>query len=107
MNRREFLKLGAAFSLALALTVSPVGKILHAPAQASAKGVRYRGSQNGRIYTSADNGKTWTQMADFGSGYVVRGVARDLQGQIYARLQYQGRSFDIHLMQDGITWWYN
>jgi hypothetical protein len=46
-------------------------------------------------------------MADFGSGYVVRGVARDLQGQIYARLQYQGRSFDIHLMQDGKTWRYN
>ena len=107
MNRRDVLKLGGALSLALLLNGGPLGKLLRSPSRAGAMGVRYRGSRNGRIYTSTDNGKTWTQMADFGPEYVVRGVSRDLAGQVYARLQYEGRSFDIDLLQDGKTWWYN
>jgi hypothetical protein len=105
MNRRDVLKLGGAFSLALLLNVSPIGKLLRSPSRASARGVLYRGSRNGCIYTSADNGKSWTKMADFGPDIIVRGVARDLGGQVYARLQYQARSFEIHLLEDGKTWW--
>lgn len=107
MNRRDVLKLGGAFSLALLLNASPLGKILHVPSHADAKGMLFRGSRNGCIYSSADNGKTWTVMTSFAPDILVRGVARDLNGQVYARLQYQGRSFDIHLLQDGKTWWYS
>lgn len=106
MNRRDILKLGGALSLALLLNVSPLGGLLRSPTHASAKGALYRGSRNGRIYTSTDNGRTWTQMADFGPDYMVRGVARDHSGQVYARLQYGDRSFDLHLQPDGKTWWY-
>lgn len=107
MNRRDVLKLAGAFSIALVLHASPLGKLLRSPSHVQAKGALYRGSRNGRIYTSTDNGKTWTQMADFGPDFVVRGVARDFKGQIYARLQYSSRSFDIHLLEDGRTWWYD
>lgn len=106
MHRRDILKLGGALSLALFLNATPVGKLLRSPTHASAKGVLYRGSRNGRIYNSADNGRTWTQMTDFGPGYVVRGVARDRNGQVYARLQYANQSFDLTLLADGKTWWY-
>ena len=106
MNRRDALKLGGAFSLALLLNASPLGKLLRSPSHAAARGVLYRGSRNGCIYTSADNGKTWTKMTDFGPDFLVRGVARDLSGQVYARLQYRSRSFDLHLLDDGRTWWY-
>ena len=106
MNRRDVLKLGGAFSLALLLNVSPLGKLLNSPTHASAKGALYRGSRNGRIYTSTDNGHTWTQMVNFGPDYLVRGVARDRSGQVYARLQYGDRSFDLHLAADGQNWLY-
>ena len=102
MNRRDVLKLGGALSMALLLNASPIGGLL----RASAKGALYRGSRNGRIYTSNDNGRSWTQMTDFGPDYIVRGVARDLNGQVYARLQYGNRTFDLNLSPDGKNWMY-
>ena len=60
MNRRDVLKLGGALSIALLLNASPLGKMLRSPSHAGALGVRYRGSRDGRIYTSADNGKSVT-----------------------------------------------
>jgi hypothetical protein len=106
MNRRDVLKLGGSFLVAIMLNASPLGKLYRSPTHADAKGVLYRGSRNGRIYSSTD-GKTWTQIADFGSDYVVKGVARDVMGRVYARLQYQARSFDLYLLKDGKTWWYS
>lgn len=106
MNRRDVLKLGGALSLALLLNASPLGALMRSPTHASAKGALFRGSRNGSIFTSTDNGHTWTQMVSFGPAYVVRGVMRDRGGDVYARLQYGTRTFDLRLAPDGKNWLY-
>jgi hypothetical protein len=105
MDRRDVLKLGAATSLALLLQASPLGRIL-GPSNVEAKGLLYRGSRDGYIYSSADGGRTWQEMANFGPDLRVR-VSRDLKGQVFARLFYQGSAFELNLLKDGRTWWYS
>lgn len=104
MNRRDFLKLSGAASIALLLQAGPAGKLLGAPTQAEAKGVLYRGTPHGKIYRSPD-GKKWEQMVNFGPDYSIDRVDKDLRGQVFARLRYSGRAFEIRLLDDGKTWW--
>ena len=105
MNRRDFLKLGGATSLALLLQATPLAKALGFSHQrAAAAGILFRGTTDGKIYTSADNGKTWDLMVNFGSAYSIRRIARDSSGQVIATLRYARRAFELALSENGKSW---
>jgi hypothetical protein len=102
MNRRDFLKFGGAASATLLLLATPAGSML-GPKEAQAKGVRYHGTADGKIYKSAD-GKSWEQMVNFGPDYTVTRVVADVRGNVSARLAYAGLPIYLHLQPDGKTW---
>ena len=103
MNRRDVLKLGGALSLALLLQVSPLGRALRFPSEASAKNLRYRGTLDGRILSTAD-GKNWEQVVNFGPDYVIQKVLPDASGNVYAQLQFSGRKFTLMRSMGNTDW---
>ena len=100
MNRRDFLKLGGAVSVAVLF------KLPGQPTHVEAKGMQYRGTADGKIYKSSDR-KNWELLTDFGPGYSVARVDADLHGQVFARLRCSGRAIELNLLKDGKTWWLN
>jgi anaerobic selenocysteine-containing dehydrogenase len=104
MDRRDFLKGAAGASLAMGLAALLPGR------QASARGMqpagvaaRFRGSSDGRIYESADNGATWQLRADFGVQCAITEVF-ERGGQVYARIKVQGHPFVVQSW-DGRKWY--
>lgn len=105
MDRREFLKLGGVLSAVLFLQTNPVGKMVALPSFVEVNGKMYRGTPDGKIYSSTDHGRRWNLMVNFGSDYSVTHLSTNRSGQLYAGLQYAGREFNINLLDDGKTWW--
>ena len=104
MNRRDFLKLSGAVSVALLFQISPLGRSMNVLPSAQAKGETYRGTPDGKIYVLAADGKTWQLLTNFGPEYSIIRMGRDLGGQVYARLSFAGRRFDLNLLEDGKSW---
>jgi hypothetical protein len=105
MNRRDFLK---SMSVGLAVAVLPTAftrvPVKAATAQVSASGSKRKltGTTDGRILESLDSGRTWHQVAYFGSQCSVRKVS-DGQGQVSAQIGFQGHSFMLK-SADARTW---
>ena len=96
MNRRHFLTGITAASLSL-LTLN-----LSLPPQARAAGQMFRGTADGRILVSGDDGATWRQAANFGPHLAVVELFED-GGSVYARLGLQGYTFLLQ-SADGKIW---
>lgn len=103
MNRRDVLKLGGAATLALLLQASPLSRVFRFPSEAQARGLRYRGTPDGRIYSTGD-GKTWDFVVNFGTDYSIRKVSADLSGNVYAQLQYAGHNFNLVRSTNSTDW---
>jgi photosystem II stability/assembly factor-like uncharacterized protein len=105
MNRRDFLKsmtVGlSAVVLPTAFTRAPV-KAATAQVPASAAKRKLIGTTDGRILESLDGGRTWHQVANFGSQYSVRKVSEG-QRQVVAQIGFQGRGFMLK-SADARTW---
>lgn len=104
MNRRDFLKLGGAVSAVLLFQASPLGRSINIPSSTQAKGQTYRGTADGKIYVLAADGKTWQLLTNFGPEYSVTRVDRDLLGNVFARLVFARRQFELTLAKDGRSW---
>ncbi len=106
MNRRDFLKLSGVASLELmALSLPLVGKPMKTEVQAGASSKTiYRGTADGKIMVSNDNGLTWKVQANFGSQISIRGLYTDQKGEIFARLAYGSSEFDLTLAQNRMAW---
>ncbi len=95
MNRRDFLK---SMTVGLAAAVLPTAftraPVKAATAQVSAKPTKRKltGTTDGKILESLDNGRTWHQVANFGSQCPVRKVSEG-QSQVLAQIGFQGHSF--------------
>jgi hypothetical protein len=122
MDRRSFLKLSGLLAAALILQIHPDGKVSDGKiAQVSSlemtgrnagektsttvKGKMYRGTEDGKIYSSDDQGKTWKMMVNFGPDYSITRVDMDRSQKVVARLQFANHGFKINLLEDGKTWW--
>ena len=61
--------------------------------QADAAGKLYRGTLDGKIYKSEDQGRSWDLHTNFGDQYAILGFSTKRNGQIVAHLAYQFRRF--------------
>ena len=107
MERREFLRSASALAMATAggAVLGGVGDAFNAAsADAATTAKRYRGTRNGKIYVSADNGRSWRLMTNFGPTLDATRV-RAASNRVTANLVL-GRhgSFNVRLQPDGRTW---
>jgi hypothetical protein len=104
MNRRDFLKVGGLFSAVLLMQVSPLGSFVLRSVEVESQGRRYRGTSDGKILLSADNGKTWQLHTNFSRDFSILNLSKDSLGQVHALLEFAGYPFELALVQNSKTW---
>jgi hypothetical protein len=104
MVRRDFLKLSGLLSAAVLIQFNPLGKVVNLPVEVESQGKYYRGTSDGKIYVSADVGKSWQLHTNFGPGLYIVGLRANREGQVHAHLGLNGHSFELALAQNGTTW---
>jgi hypothetical protein len=108
MQRRDFLKVmgvGLASVWAISASSAPLTNWLQAPhlATQTAFGASLlRGTQNGEIFQSLDQGQTWQILVSFGAHCAIYNLLTK-NGQLYARLAVSGYTFWIR-STDAKTW---
>ncbi len=95
MNRREFLKLGGAVSAMLVFPLGSILKEINSLATVELNGTTYRGTEDGKVYTSSDGSRTWRLLTNFGPGITVFSLTAVPRNRIYARLGFAGKSFGL------------
>ncbi len=103
MYRRDFLKIAAVSSLALAFPVWKLAELALAPVEVEYNGRIYRGLRDGDIHISEDQGQSWRKQTGFGGECPIAKLFSS-DGRLYAQLKYQGHSFDLVLSGDGSRW---
>ncbi len=111
MNRRRFLKLATLTSagtfLALGLQeFSPEWlSFITAetiPVKFGPAGVLYKGTRDGRVLVSKDDGSTWQVATSFGREHAVTRI-ESRNGELRARLSFRGYPIELK-SADGKTW---
>ena len=104
MVRREFLKLSGLLSAVLFVQINPLGKATFLPAEVQSQKKLYRGTSDGKIYVSANQGKHWQLHTNFGSEFSIFDLAMGYKEQVHAQLGFAAYSFELALAQDGKMW---
>jgi hypothetical protein len=101
-SRRNFIKVAglAAGALLLAAAQGAGNTVI---AQTAALGKMYRGTRDGLVFESSDGGKTWQQVANFGSHCAVQ-VLSDRRGKLQARIGVGAHGFEL-ASADGRKWY--
>lgn len=109
MNCRTFLNSVSAATLAGIVTISMPGDTVSASVQlppalvhGKAIGRTFRGTRDGRLLVSADNGDTWQPIANFGSHCAVLSIV-ERQKQVLLKIGVGQYSFQLQ-SQDGRVW---
>jgi hypothetical protein len=103
-SRRTFFQVAIVAAGALLLVPgSAQGAGAYFIAYAEALGKQYRGTRDGLVFESADRGKTWQQVANFGSHCAVQALS-DRRGQLQARVGVAGHDFAL-TSSDGRKWY--
>ena len=106
--RRDFLKLagaGLASAWALSAASAPVTSWLSTPQalpQAACGSSLLRGTPDGQLLHSLDDGQTWRSLASFGAHCAIQGLVTQ-NGQLFVRLAVAGHSFWL-VTADTKTW---
>jgi hypothetical protein len=104
MNRRDFLKFGGLISMAVFLRIKPRAVFLPDPVQVVVAGKIYRGTPDGKIYISDDEGVSWRLHTDLGKDNAILELFTNPDGQVFAQVGYQKFSFVLRLSQNGRNW---
>jgi hypothetical protein len=104
MVRREFLKLTGLLSAVLFIQMNALGKATFLPVEVESQGKLFRGTSDGKIYVSANQGKHWQLHTNFGSEFSIFDLATDYKEQVHAQLAFTGYSFGLALDHDGKNW---
>lgn len=111
LSRRNFIKSAALTmgAVTLALLSDPL-QVAAMDIDLSQEAINFRavgrlfkGTLDGQILESADAGKTWQRVMNFGPDFAVRSLVLQ-RGQLFATLIYKGLSFSLH-SPDGRTWY--
>ena len=104
MNRRDFLKVGAVLSAAVLVPLNVAGSLAGSLTEVRHGDRLYRGTSEGELYMSEDEGQTWNLHTSFGSGLSVEHLWVNFWGQLQARLGIAGHSFELSLAKEGKIW---
>jgi hypothetical protein len=103
-SRRNFIKMAGLTAGALLLTPAAAqGAGNTVIAQTAALGKLYRGTRDGLVFESSDGGKTWRQVANFGSHCAVQALS-DRRGKLQARIGVGAHGFEL-ASTDAHTWY--
>ncbi len=102
--RRDFLKISGLFSAAMLVGVGSVAEIAARSVETEFQGLFYRGTSDGKIYTSSDAGKTWSLHTQFGTHLSIQHLYVDFRRRMVAVLNCQGYDFKLALSSDLRTW---
>jgi hypothetical protein len=103
-SRRNFMKVAGLTAGALLLVPAAAQAAgTYIIAQTAALGKMYRGTRDGRVLESIDGGKTWQQVANFGSHCAVQAL-NDRRGKLQARIGVGAHGFDL-ASADGRKWY--
>ncbi len=103
MNRREFIVTCTQVSLAGLITLG-TPQLLYAksPAQVEFKGNLLKGTEDGKILSSSDNGLTWNVLAKLGEHNQVYRLAQS-RHHAFVKINHHGHHFVLKSL-DGETW---
>ena len=104
MNRRDFLKLSGIVSAMLVLPLVPLAKELGALATVTIKDLTYRGTPDGQVLVSPDEGQTWNLLTDFGPAFSVFSLSAISRDRMVAHLGFEGHSFGLVWSPDERVW---
>ena len=104
MNRRDFLKVGVVLSAAVLVPLNVAGSLAGSLTEVRHGDQLYRGTPQGEIFVSEDEGQTWKLHTSFGSGLSVQHLRVNFWGQLQARLGIAGHSFELSLAKEGKIW---
>lgn len=103
-SRRTFFKAtGLAVGALLLAQGSAQGAGSYVIAHTEAFGKRYHGTRDGLVFESVDRGKTWQQVANFGSHCAVQDLS-DRRGQLHAQVGVGAHGFGL-ISADGRKWY--
>ncbi len=102
-SRRSFIKV-ASLTAGAVLLAPVVAQIVSGASvvYAEALGKKYKGTRDGRVLESVDGGKTWQQVANFGSHCAVLALI-DRKGRIQAKIGVGGYDFAL-ISADARVW---
>jgi len=94
-SRRRFMQV-AGLVAGAAVLAPVVAQIVDGAsiAYADALGKKYKGTRDGRVYESSDAGKTWQQVANFGSHCAVMALA-ERHSRLQAEIGVAGYGFTL------------
>lgn len=101
MTRRGFIKL-TAVSTGVVFAYPLIDKIAHLYPPVQFKNLLFRGTLNGVVQASEDNGKTWSKKMDFGNEIQIIDLINDNE-KLVVSLGIGGHSFKLS-SDDGQKW---
>jgi hypothetical protein len=104
MDRRDFLKLSGFFSAAAYVGFNSLGKGVSFPVEAEGRGKLFRGTPDGKIFVSTNQGRDWQLHTNFGSHVSVFSLEARPSDQVRAALAVANYNFELALTPDGKCW---
>ncbi|HTP11088.1 MAG TPA: hypothetical protein VMP08_22695 [Anaerolineae bacterium] len=102
-SRRSFIRV-AGLAAGAAILAPVIAQVISGSpiAYADALGKKYKGTRDGRVFESIDDGKTWQQVANFGSHCAVLGLSEQ-RSRLQAKIGVSGYDFAL-ISTDARLW---
>ena len=104
MNRREFLKLGSIVPAYFFFSASGLSSLPKFEPQIKALGKIYKGTLDGKIYTSVNSGKTWQLQYKLGSKNAILKFASGADNKLSLQAMNNAHTFSLVLSPNGKSW---
>jgi hypothetical protein len=104
MYRRDFLKLSGLLSAAFIMPFNTWGRPGSLPVEVEAQGKLFRGTPDGKIYVSTNEGRSWQLHTNLGPQMAILGLVVHHKDQIRAQLGFANHTFELALAQKSQAW---
>jgi hypothetical protein len=104
MDRREFLKLGSFVPAYFYLSAAGLFSLPHFEPEINALGKIYKGTLDGKIYTSEDSGKTWQLQYKLGSANSILKFSAGADHRLNVLAMNNAHTFSLVLSSNGKAW---
>ena len=105
MYRRDFLKVAGMAAASLVFRPGLTHRLAQQiPVETAIAGRLYRGTLDGKIYTSDDGGASWQLHTNLGPKYSVLRFYAGSTGLVHTQVGFSSYSFDLALLKNGKAW---